>query len=144
MAVLPKKVAKAASEVEVGQFDALPEGPYNARLVEVKTDGEGPSGPYWLWRFEVVDGEFEGRNLWANTSLSDKAVWKVREMFDAFGYTTDSDTDDLIGDVVRLIVTQRPIEKGARAGQIGNNVDKVLAFDGEGTATEGAGGDDEF
>lgn len=143
MAKLPKKVAAAADQAETGQFDALPAGPYAARLVEVKTDGEGAAGPYWVWKFEVVTPtEFEGRNLWANTSLSEKALWKIKEMFDAFGYTTDSDTDDLINEVVKLIVVQRPIEKGSRAGQIGNNVDKVLPFDGE-DAT-GDSSEDEF
>lgn len=132
MAVLPKKVAKAAAEVESSSFDALPPGPYIGQLVDVKTDNEGPSGAYWRWEFDVVaPEEFENRKLWVNTSLSDKAVWKLKEVFDAFGHTTDSDTDDLIGQRVKLIVSQQPIEKGNRAGQMGNNVDRLLELTGD-------------
>lgn len=133
MAKLPKKVAKAASEAESSSFDALPPGPYVAKLTQVITDRpDGPSGPYWVWEFDVVaPDEYANRKLWANTSLSDKASWKLKEMFDAFGYTTDTDTDDLISETVKLMVSQAPITKGTRAGEIGNNVDRVLAYDGE-------------
>jgi hypothetical protein len=141
MAKLPKATAKAAAEAESGSFEALPAGPYIGKLTAVVTDKEGPSGPYWVWEFEVVSpDEFANRKLWANTSLSDKAVWKLKEMFDAFGYTTDSDTDELIGEQVKLMVSQRVIASGTRSGEMGNNVDRVLSYDADEPAGESSDG----
>ncbi len=128
MPKLPKKTAERVAANESDGFAALPENIYPAVLKEVSVK-EGPSGEYWSWEFEVEGGEFDGRKLWVNTSLSEKADWKMKEVFDAFGYSTDSDTDELIGLAVRLTVTQRVIDRGARKGQIGNNVDTVLSSD---------------
>ena len=145
MAKLPKAVAKKAEEAESSSFEALPAGPYFGKLTSVATDKEGQAGPYWVWEFEVTSpDEHKGRKLWANTSLSDNAVWKLKEMFDAFGYTTDSDTDELIGETVKLIVSQRVIGSGARKGELGNNVDRVLSADGEDSVDGDGDGDGGF
>lgn len=142
MAKLDKKTAARVAENEGSSYAALPEGRYLGALKNVDASREGPAGPYWSWEFDVVDpDEFDGRKLWVNTSLSPDADWKMKEMFDAFGVGTDTDTDELISEVVVLIVSQRVIEKGARAGQIGNNVDNVLPFDGgDAMVTAGNGG----
>lgn len=130
MPKLPKATAKAVGEAESSSFDPLPEGPYVAKLTGVEVR-EGQKGPYWSWEFSVVEpDDHENRKLWTNTSLSDSAAWKLKEVFEAFGVAADTDTDELIGQVVKLAVTQRVIEQGARAGDIGNNVDRVMAYDG--------------
>lgn len=126
MAKLPETKAKAADASTDGGFDPLPDGAYHVRLREVDSTREGPSGPYWSWEFEVVEeGEFSKRRLWTNTSLSDQALWKLKETFDAFGVPTDTDTDELLGKIVLAVVTQRTIQAGARKGELSNNVDKL-------------------
>lgn len=128
MAKLPKAVAKRVNKAESSSsdFEALPEGRYTAKLNDVDTTKEGAKGAYWSWEFEIVDGEFKNRKLWVNTSLSEKADWKMKEVFTAFGYDADTDTDELVGEQVRLQVSQRAIESGPKKGDIGNNVDRVM------------------
>jgi hypothetical protein len=130
MPKLDKKTATRVGNAEGSSFEALPEGPYLARLREV-TVRDGNKGPYWSWEFEVVGGEHDGRRLWVNTSLSENADWKMKEVFEAFGYSTDSDTDEMVGELVKLIVSQRIIERGARQGEVGNNVDTVMPAETE-------------
>lgn len=131
MAKLSKAMAKKVNTQEGGSFEALPEGIYVGKLVEVRTDGKGAAGPYWTWEFDVQDEGFKGRKLWVNTSLADNALWKLKEVFTAFGYDADTDTDELIGESVKLRVSQRVIEQGSRKGEIGNNVERLMEFDSE-------------
>lgn len=129
MATLPKAVAKRVDAHEDDEFEALPAGVYVASLLEVDATKEGPKGPYWSWQFKVEDEEYEGRRLFNNTSLSEKADFKMKETFDAFGVPSSTDTDELIGHVVKLAVSQQTIQGGSRDGQLGNQVDKLLKYD---------------
>lgn len=131
MPQLPKTKAKEVGNAESTAFEALPAGPYVAALKDCKVaPKEGPSGPYWIWEFEVGQPEeYAKRRLWVNTSLSEAADWKLKEVFDAFGADYDTDTDELINQVVLLQVSQRIIEQGSRKGDLGNNVDRVLPYD---------------
>lgn len=90
---------------------------------------EGPAGPYWSWEYEILDGEFMDRRLWNNTTLAENAQFGLKQTFDAFGVPTDTDTDELLGKVVRLSVSQRTIQKGPRTGELSNNVDRVMPPD---------------
>jgi hypothetical protein len=126
---LPKEKAKSTDEAE-SNFEALEEGIYLGTLEEVTT-AEGPKGEYWTWRFSDLifietDAKAPG-SLWVNTSLSPEAEWKLKEVFEAFGVKANTDTDTLLGDKAQLAVEQRVIEKGARMGEIGNSVVKVMA-----------------
>ena len=134
---LPSKAAEAVKKAgESGGFSALEEGTYRARLVEVEAKNAASSGnPMWVWKLETADDKSEGKFLWVNTVLSDKAMWKVAEMFSAFNADTDTDTDELIGEFCMVDVVQRVIEKGARAGQMGNDVQRAYPMEG---ATPGA------
>lgn len=140
MAKLPKKVAERVNSAETQDFSALPVGTYTGKLVNVDTSKSGDAGPYWSWEFDITDDGFEGRKLWVNTSLSEKADWKMKEVFNAFGHDAESDTDELIGESITLVVSQTVIERGNRKGQMGNNVDQCLPL-GE---DPDAGGEDVF
>lgn len=139
MPKLSKDKAQAVNDAEGSNYDALPADRYVAELADVST-GEGPAGPYWSWEFKVVDTGlgFGGRKLWLTTSLSQD--WAVKRPFEAFGVEPDTDTDELIGECCVLMVSQREIQKGNRKGQIGNNVDDILAL-GDDDVVEAAGGD---
>lgn len=144
MAKLPKKVAERVNQAEGKDFSLLPEGTYTGKLVEVDASKSGDAGPYWSWEFDLQDEGYENRKLWVNTSLSEKADWKMKEVFEAFGYDADTDTDELVGQEVLLIVSQRVIEKGKLKGQLGNNVDQCLPLDGGDGEGGGDDGDDVF
>ena len=126
---MPKLSSATASKVEEAEsldFEPLPEDIYEAVLEGEVELAEGPNGPYWKWTFKITTPGFEGRKQFVNTSLSEKAFWKLKEMFEAFGVSADTDTEDLIGQPVKLMVVQRVIEKGARKGEVGNEVRQVL------------------
>lgn len=132
---LPKDKAKEVDETEPTAFEALPEGIYLGTLIDVESK-EGPAGEYWSWKFgELLGVEDEKKypgHQWVNTSLSEAADWKMKEVFDGFGVPANTDTDELLSKQVWLVVSQRTIEKGSRMGEIGNNVERVMPVGGEG------------
>lgn len=132
-----KAVAKAASDdTGGGSLQALPAGTYAAKLAEVVTK-EGPKGPYWNWRYELLDpvsGCFSSQ--FVSTSLSPAAAWKLAEQFNAHDADTDTDTEELIGDVVNLVVVTKVIESGNKAGELGNDVVKTLPYESDGSEGE--------
>jgi hypothetical protein len=126
---MPRLNDKIAQKVdEGGGTAALEDGVYVAELVEVEAR-PGPAGPYWCWIFDVVNDApvGSGRRLWHNTSLTDQALWKVAETFEAFGVPAATDTDDLIGKRVKLLVERAVIQSGKRMGTVGNNVAAVMS-----------------
>jgi hypothetical protein len=128
MPKLNKEQAKQTDEAE-SAFGPLDAGIYLGTLAEV-TVAQGNKGPYWSWKFsDLVNADTDEKapgSLWVNTSLSAEAQWKMKEVFDAFEVSSDADTDELVGQQIQLVVSQREIERGARMGQIGNNVDACL------------------
>lgn len=128
MAKLTKAMQKKVGDAPSGDFEALDDGIYPATLMAVNTDKTGKAGPYWQWEFRI-DGpdEVKGRKAWVNTSLSEAALWKMKEIYDALEFELDSDTDEMCGTACKLVLTQRVIESGSRKGQMGNNVDRVMA-----------------
>lgn len=130
---LPQREADKVDDEEVRDFTALDPGPYPARLMEV-TVGEGKAGPYWQWVYEVPDGfegfeHAKGRRFWNITSLSEKARFKLKETFDAFGVSADTNTDELCGKLVTIIATRYTQTQGKNEGKLVNGVDKVLPFE---------------
>jgi hypothetical protein len=97
----------------------------------VDTSKAGPAGPYWVWEYETVEveGQPANRRFWDNTSLSEKAIGRLGKVFEAFGVDTDTDTEDLIGNIVTLDVGQETINKGDRMGEKRNVVRNVLSVD---------------
>lgn len=132
MPKLPTQAATAAKEAaERSGFKPIEEGTYEARLTGVKaTNAKSSGNPMWVWELEIVEAPYRGRKLWVNTVLTDAAMWKVAEMFNAFGVDTDTDTDEIIGDHCNVDVVQRTIESGARAGQVGNDVQRAWPLEG--------------
>ncbi len=143
MAKLNKEKQKQTAASASG-FEPIPNGAYHVKLAEVRTDGEGPSGPYWTWEFDIVEEGHQGRKLWNNTSLSSKAAFKMKETYDAFGVGYDTDTDDLIGQCVKAIVSTRTIEAGARKGELANQIERLTPPDEDFTAPEDSKDEDIF
>lgn len=132
MAKLNKNQQKQAEEASGGDFAPLPDGVYHVKLADVDTSREGPKGPYWSWEFDVVQNdEFNNRKLWNNTSLSKAAAFKMDETYKAFGVPLDTDTDDMIGMVVKAQVSVRTIQEGERRGELSNQIDRLKPADPE-------------
>jgi len=130
MPKLDQAQATQTESVESTGFEALPEGMYLGTLVDVEVR-DGQKGPYWSWKFgdliSVEDDKPYPGHQWVNTSLTPEAAWKLKETFEAFKVAPDTDTDELLGQQCWLVISQRTIERGARMGEVGNNVDRLLA-----------------
>lgn len=134
MPKLDKTTAKAIDKTDPAKsgFDPVPEGDYYASLYSVETR-EGPAGPYWSWCFQILSDlhpEYEGRRFWTNTSLGESSRPFFKRMFDAFDVPADTDTEDLLGQPVKLHVKEVIVKAGAKAGEPGNEVALVTHYDG--------------
>lgn len=142
MPQLDPKLAQTVADTE-SSAQIMEEGFQETVLLEVKGDGNGPAGPYWTWVFKNPDDSlrYKGWQHWVITSLSPDAAWKMKETFEAFGVSPATNTDDLIGMRVRVEVGTYTVQKGPNAGELKNNVKKVLPLEGTATtagATTGA------
>lgn len=141
-----KQQQQVASAPESGTYGPMPEGIYTVQLKNVAvTSPNGGGDPYWATEWVVqaaVDGDtaYKGRRLFENISTGEKSAWKMRQFFDAMGYTYDSDTDEMIGEVCQAVVVQRPIEQGKRQGQVGNEIDRWLPIPEDGWQTDAGTG----
>lgn len=150
MPKLPKTIQKAADDAEVQDFSALEPGTYVVAVKEIDVTAKTKGGdPMWVWQFKVVDPEYpqyKNRTLFDRTALTESAAWKLKQLYGALGFTLDSDTDELIGEKCKVVVTQQEIPSGARKGQTGNNNDSYLALSDEETdaLADAGGGDGEF
>lgn len=81
-------------EVASAQFEALPEGDYNAVLGEVTVaEGKKSKIAYLKVKATVFDGEFEKRNTWGNSSFSPNALpypGAIRNLSQAVGVENDA------------------------------------------------------
>lgn len=160
MPKMDKDAQKQTADAPDSGFPVWPEMAVHARLKDVKvSDQPGGSGyHYWTWEYEVVedrevtaqvpvtkDGKTEmqpqersvqGQKFWNNTSLSPQAAFSMKATYDAHNAEYDSDTDDLLGDVVKLIIGVRTIQSGDRKGELANQITRVVPKDEDFEAPE--------
>jgi hypothetical protein len=168
MPKLSKKMAKAAANAEIssGDFPLLDPGFYYAQLMSVdvrdgnyapqwtaefhnlfsERTGEKASGRQWYRMHIVPEGDMpanypNGPKKWANWQKMSLGV--VHGFFDAFGYSTDSDTDELVGEWVKIKVKIRTIQQGDRKGEKVNDVGGVAAVPDDFDPSEFLTGDDD-
>lgn len=114
---------------EEGEFEPLADGYYLAEIEKISlSPNAGPSGyKQWIivWRIKAPRSAAK-RTQWDRISLSPKAAFKMRELFDALGFDYDSDSDELIGEKAILELFQEEISSGKRKGEMGNSVAKVI------------------
>lgn len=168
---MPKLTAKDRKKVEKatavsGEFEPLKPGKYVATLSAVEAKKSAAGNPMWVAEFEDIhnlDGDKQPGRQWYNLNLPTSDTppdnyekgaekWeqyqrlcegRIKSFFEAFGYTVDSDTDEMIGDRCVLIIGIRTINNGDRAGQQTNTVNGVKPFDSVEYAGEDGGGSDE-
>lgn len=131
MASLPKNAQDNAANAEDQEFAPMPVGVYHARLMEVDTSRSGAKGPYWVFQYDILDEGYTNRKMWDNVSLSDGAAFKRKQVWTALGFDLDTDTEDMLGSVVKLRITHRTIQGGAREGELGEQVSKVEPADAD-------------
>lgn len=167
---MPKLAAKIKKKVEKaqavsGEFEPLAPGKYVAVLNEVEAKSSAAGNPMWVAEFGDIrdmDGESQPGRLWYNLNLpttdtppddyaKGEEKWKqyqrlcegrIKAFFEAFGYEVDSDTDEMVGEEVVLIVGVRTISNGPRAGERTNSVNGVKSAEGVETSSNGDDDDD--
>lgn len=168
MPKLAKTMAKQvdkSKEVD-GSFEPIPPGKYIAELEEVEATLSSAGNPMWKIKLQNIfdlEGEQQPGRLFTNLNLptSDEMPdgyakgpekWKqyqdlcrgrLKNFFGAFGYSVDSDTDEMIGDRCIVTVGVRTIQGGPRMGQLGNEINGFAALDSvDGADAIGSGEDD--
>ena len=81
-----------------GGFEKLPEGPHPVIVEKVEVrESKSSENNYLNWELKVSEGEHEGSRLWMITSLSPKALFRLKDVFEALGVLDDEmelDWDD--------------------------------------------------
>jgi len=148
-----QRVQTGAENASDGNFEVLPEGLYllsfrEVKVKEVGTGGKEPKlfgAPMWTWEFEIVEGEeHAGRRFWTNRILpkdngyqhADFMLSKFAEPFIALGGTIETDTDELVGRICKGYITERVIEKGAKAGERSNSLEELIPAGDDATTTK--------
>jgi hypothetical protein len=142
------------AEVESG-FEAIPEGTYSVVIEKVEVrESKSSDNDYLNWEFSISEGEFEDRRLWMITSLSEKALFKLKDVFEALEVLEDDMDLDWDEDVeitpqagplllypeVSGLACQVVVKNEVYQGTERNRIDTVLAQDkGSGAAKKSSG-----
>lgn len=136
-----------SEEAEDMSFDPLPVAEYTAQITkaEVKTTTAG-TGEYISCQWTVLDAEdpkYVGRIVFQNLNIvnpSEMAVKiaksQLKQITKAMGIAELVDTDELLGNPVKITLKIRPAKDGYDAS---NDVHKVKALSDEGEGTDGGG-----
>lgn len=165
-----KKVDKA--EATSGGFEPLEPGKYVGTLEAVESKVSGNGNHYWNCVFTDItdlDGNQHPGKQWYMVMLpidkmpadykpksskkSPEEAWatyqgltagRIKAFFEAFGYTTDSDTDEMVGDKAVLQIGVETIQPPSpKAGQATNRVNAIFSLDSAGLDDSFGGGDDD-
>jgi hypothetical protein len=97
------------AEIE-SSFEPLPEGQYDVIVERVEVrESKSSDNDYLNWEFVVQDEEYEDRRLWMITSLSEKALFRLKDVFLALGVIADDEEVDIEwDDSVDITPTEGP------------------------------------
>lgn len=123
---------------DVQEFEPLGKGefPVLVEKVEYREAQTEDKYDYLNWELTVSDGEFQGRKLWFITSLSPKALFRMKDIFENLGLPSDvveidydEDTNlvtepELSGIPAVAVVSTRMYE-----GRTQDNVDTLISAD---------------
>lgn len=136
-----------------GSYEPIEPGKYFGRLASVKVRPETNKydAPQWSAEFEelhqVSTGDRAPGRQWLNLTIpttktphpqytngADKwemyqnmLAGRLHAFFEALGYTSDSDTDEMLGEWAVLTISVETIQYGTRAGERTNRVTDIEA-----------------
>lgn len=123
----PGRYFATLNNVEVREGKYGPQ--WSAEFGEITTAaGERQPGRQWLNLNVPVDGHMHpnyqnGEDKWMKFQAVNRS--RMREFFESFGYTVDSDTDEMIGEQAVIEIEIRTIQSGPRTGERVNSVKSV-------------------
>lgn len=132
---------KGVDSQEKGEFKPLKPGRYVYKLTEVEEGVTGekskdPGTDKWVWKLSL-DKDYhpeyrKGRwqsSLQIHIPLTEAMDWKTSAMYEGFGYTPDSDTDEIIEDEEARIVVYVGTGKDIVTGEDRTEAKRFLQFD---------------
>lgn len=104
----------------VKAFKTIAEGQYKLKITSAERGTTDNDNEKIDWEFEVANGPSAGSKLWTTTTLTDKSLWKLRELLEAAGQEVpddemDIDLDDLVGCELGAVVFHEEYEGKNRA-----------------------------
>lgn len=158
MPKLSAAAAKVVDSAEAihggGEFEPLPEGKYIGRLsdVTVRDDLNKYGAAQWSAEFQDLvfletDTPAPGRQ-WLNLTMptgtkvpsnyektpdkwqkyQEMIQGRLKAFFEAFGYTVDSDTDEMINEYAIITVGTTTVQQGPKTGKLTNVVNDIEAL----------------
>jgi hypothetical protein len=111
-------------------YEALPPGLYAGQLLDIESR-ESTNGEYRRWGWEILEGPYAGRKVYANTSTNFGPQAKARQWVEnILGRELEAGeqvgTEDLVGGKHHLMV-----ENVKRDGRVFDNVSAVHMYRGE-------------
>lgn len=137
MPKLNKAMQKEVNDAEAwAGRGIIPDGLYLARLFVVSVEPKKPGKEYgsWRWDLQLVsdltgDEEYGGRKMVEFVSLSPNVAGKFKQIFNAFGATPDTDTDELLGSMCVLRIGHSIQTEGKNKGNERNDILEFLPAD---------------
>lgn len=125
-----KAMDEADSNLPDGEFEPLEEGFYLASVKSITLSEKAGASGYkqWVVVWQIIAPKKRAkRTVWDRISLSPKAAFKMRELFDSLGFEYDSDSSELVGEKAIIEVITQPGDND----KVYENVEKVYAEDDE-------------
>lgn len=72
------------SGVESGGF-SVPDDEYLLEVVSIEEKESKEGNPYLAWKWKIAEGPFKGATLYDNTSLTQKALWRLKMLLECIG-----------------------------------------------------------
>lgn len=140
---------------------SVPEGNYQLEVVSCEEKESSEGNPYLAWKYKVSEGAYKGATIYDNTSLTAKALWRLKNLLEAMGVEVPSgkmglDLKSYVGNKVWVKIVnevyqgkekprvgeflrEAPHGVGAEAPSGGKSIKKgqTVKFDYEGTEMSG-------
>lgn len=107
---------KKLLRVKVDDVDPklVPEGVYRCRCTDIVEETSKANNPMWTWDFVIVGGEQDGKELKMWTALTDKALWKLRDVMEGLQIPKDANSEYVFDpeDVMKMdLIVQVEVEE---------------------------------
>lgn len=114
---MPGNVSSADQTFEVDFSTAqdrsytVPDGSYKAKCIDVSQEVSKSGNPMFVWQFELVGGQYAGKQFKSWTAVTPAAMWKVAETVVALGVGQNGQVvkfkrSDVIGKLCGLVMEQ--------------------------------------
>lgn len=92
------------SNVTGGNYEPMPAGDYVLEIEDIEERVSKAGNEMLNITFNVAEGEYEGRKIFEFYVLTEKALWKLKDLLVALGINTegqvDVSVDDLVGEML--------------------------------------------